>query len=133
MPRITVARARAIFREERPRFAAVYPRAAKATLTIVDSECLGRGTCASRDLAECFTDTGEVRLLRRALTSVARVRGLLRHELAHAADARIRERGREQRADDIAERVTGERIYYDAEGVQTLQRGTYPRPRHLHR
>ena len=133
MPRITVARARAIFRAERARFAAVYPRAARATLTIVDAECLGRGTCASRDLAECFTDTGEVRLLRRALTSEARATALIRHELSHVSDARIRERGKEQRADDIAERVTGERIFYDREGVQTRRRGTYPRPRDLHR
>jgi hypothetical protein len=132
MPRtVTIARARNIFREERRRFAAVYPRVANATLEIVDAPCLGDGACERRDLARCYPPTGEVHLLRRALTSEARVRGLLRHELAHAADRSWTRKGREQRADDIAERVTGQRVYYDHEDVQTTRRGTYPRPKRL--
>ena len=131
--RITVARARAIFREERKRFAAVFPRLARATLTIVDALCLEGGECEARDLARCFVADIEIELLRRALTSEARVRGLLRHELSHAADLRVLEPGREQRADDIAERVTGERVYYDRDDVQTTRHGTYPRPKRLRR
>lgn len=128
---ITSARAGAIFREERRRFAAVYPHVAKATLEIVNAQCLGDGTCERRDLARCYPPTGEVQLLRRALTSEARVRGLLWHELAHACDRSWTRNGREQRADDIAEQVTGHRVYYDADDVQTTRRGVYPRPKRL--
>ncbi len=131
--RITVARARAIFHEERERFAAVYPRLARATLVIVDAPCFDGGPCKPRDLARCYARDADVQLLRRALTSESRVRSLVRHELGHAADARVREPGREQRADDIAERVTGERVYYDRDDVQTTRRGAYPRPRRLPR
>ena len=133
---MTRARARAIFREECARFVAAFPRSRRirrAYLTIVDAPCFGRGPCAERDLAECFTDTGEVRLLRRALTSESRVRGLVRHELGHICDPAIDRAGREQRADDIAERATGRRVYYDRADVQTTRRGRYPRPAHLHR
>ena len=133
MAKVTPDGARAIFREERERFASVYPRVAKATLEIVNAQCLGDGSCERRDLARCYPPTCEVQLLRRALTSEARVRGLLRHELAHACDRSWTRKGREQRADDIVERVTGQRVYYDNDDVQSTRRGTYPRPKHLRR
>lgn len=63
----------------------------------------------------------------------ANVRGLIRHEFGHIVDPDPDARGREQRADDIAEWVTGRKIRYDAQDVQTTGRGRYPRPRYLHR
>jgi hypothetical protein len=40
--------------------------------------------------------------------------------------------GREQVADDIAERVTGQRISYDHDLVQTIGPGIWPRPLSIH-
>jgi hypothetical protein len=79
-------------------------------------------------------------------SSKSRVSAILRHELAHAAEFHIGEhelrkmaaldgetlpRGPERRADRIAEIIWDEPIYYDDILVQTLDRGTRPRPRHL--
>lgn len=57
--------------------------------------------------------------------------GILRHELGHAADAHLSQRGAERRADAIAERVTGSPIRYDRHDVQNAHRGTVGRPAHL--
>lgn len=57
---------------------------------------------------------------------------LLRHEIAHALlSYERRPHHTEQMADDLAEKLWGDRIYYDDRNVQTLARGTWPRPRHL--
>lgn len=79
-------------------------------------------------------------------SSKARVSAILRHELAHAIEFHIGENevrsmagrdghtlppGPERRADRIAEIIWGEPLYYDDILVQTLNRGTRPRPRHL--
>lgn len=79
-------------------------------------------------------------------SSKARVNAILRHELAHAIEFHIGEdavrgmagrdgyklpAGPERRADRIAEIIWGDPLYYDDILVQTLDRGTRPRPRHL--
>lgn len=76
----------------------------------------------------------------------ARIEAILRHELAHAIEFYLGERevrrlaeqdgyrlprGPERRADRVAEIIWGEPVYYDRDLVQTLERGTRPRPRHL--
>ena len=76
----------------------------------------------------------------------ARVDAILRHELAHAIEFHLGEDevrrlarrdghklppGPERRADRIAEIIWDHPIYYDDKLVQTLNRGTRPRPRHL--
>jgi len=60
-----------------------------------------------------------------------RIEALARHELAHAVqlwlgvpDGDHTERG----TDALAERLWGDRIYYDDDLVQTLQGGIHPRP-----
>jgi precorrin-2 methylase len=78
--------------------------------------------------------------------SESRIQAILRHELAHAlefevGEKRLREmaasdgkklhRGAERRADQVAEIIWGDPIFYDNIEVQTLDRGTYPRPIHL--
>lgn len=52
---------------------------------------------------------------------------LIRHELAHVLLWHRRHTERE--ADELAEEVFGQAIHYDACGVQTIGRGTRPRPR----
>lgn len=63
-----------------------------------------------------------------------RADGLIRHELAHAI---LLHNGvakhSEQDCDDMAERVWGGKIRYDADDVQTTGRGNWPRPCYLPR
>jgi hypothetical protein len=128
---ITLSRARAIFVSERRRFAKVYPRLARVSLNTYDADCF-LAPCKPRDLAQATDDRDGLRvhLLQRALTSEARVRGLLRHELGHLA---LHHGGSEQDADDVAEHVTRQKVRYDKDDVQTTGRGTWPRPKHLPR
>lgn len=115
----------------RSAFARRFPEVREATLTVVSSRCPTAGRCASRDLA--WMEGGHVFILRRALRRGDDVvAGLLAHELGHASDARVHEPGSEQRADDIAARVLGRKVWYDRNDVQTLGRGKWPRPLHLH-
>jgi len=72
---------------------------------------------------------------------LGRQEGLLRHEFGHAVEFYLQDRlpevlpglpkGIERRADQIAERIYGDPIYYDADLIQTISGGTRPRPRHL--
>jgi len=75
-----------------------------------------------------------------------RIQAILRHELAHAIEFHLGEkelralakesgyslpRGGERRADKVAEIIWGDPIFYDEILVQSLGKGTRPRPRHL--
>lgn len=122
------------FKIERDRFARVFPNVAHATLMVSPRACSPASRCVWRDFAWAFPDHGEVHLSHRVLSlPVENQIGLIRHELGHLADGHIAEPWAEQRADDLAERATGERIFYDARDLQTIARGQYPRPMHLHR
>ncbi len=122
-----------LFATELERFTRACPwMPRKATLRVVQRPCTLPGHCATRDLA--YASDATVTLLARALALPrANVVGLVRHELGHIADPWPTERDAEQRADDIAEFVTGVRVRYDRQLVQTVGTGTYPRPRRLHR
>lgn len=123
-----------LFLDERAAFAVVCPKAAQASLTVVDRPCSFAGhECRVRDVAYADCSTGEIVMLRRALRfPYENIVAVLRHEFGHICDPRVRFAGRERRADDIAEYVRGDRIYYDFRDVQTIRRGTWPRPSHLH-
>lgn len=123
---------RDLFVRERSRYAEVYPHAEDARLVIVDGMC-PEPPCQTRDFATTDMDTLVVSLSKRA-TKLRRdnVLGLIRHELGHVCDKSWRS-GAEQRADNIAERVTGEKIRYDHNFIQTIGAGTYPRPSWLPR
>jgi hypothetical protein len=63
----------------------------------------------------------------------SRIQAVMRHEIAHALfhhDENFNHS--EQDADDLAESIWGDRIYYDDDDVQTLDFGKYPRPEYLH-
>lgn len=129
-----------MFLRERAAFARVFPerRVAAARLVIVAGAC-PQPPCAPRDYADAGgpgrEQPGVIRVGRRILRlPVCQQRGLIRHELAHLADDRLSAPGAEQRADDIAEAVTGVRIRYGANDVQTTHAsGRWPRPRYLPR
>lgn len=123
-----------LFNAERNEFAKYFPKAREAQLAISNRECSIGGRCGLRDLGWAYDGDHTVTLLRRSLTLPDnRIVGLIRHELGHLADPYINEPGAEQRADDIAEMVSGQQIRYDADDIQTVGRGKYPRPLYLHR
>ena len=131
---MTPSDARRIFRRERDAFAFYFPHVARTKFIILNQQCTDGMHCKARDLAFAQIDPPSVSILRRALSlPIANLIGLIRHELGHVADERIHARGAEQRADDIAEYVTGHKIFYDTRDIQTVSRGKYPRPRYLHR
>ena len=123
-----------VFAVERARFAEFYPHVAGATVHVTDAPC-STDRCAYRDFAWCDPDTGEVWFSRRALRlPLGNIVGLIRHELGHLAEpGNFFWRPSEQHADDVAARVTGQTIRYDARDVQTVGPGKHPRPRYLHR
>lgn len=61
-----------------------------------------------------------------------RIEAILRHEFGHVLQLARGFGFAEREADQIAERLWGDTIYYDDEDVQTLIPGVTPRPRHLH-
>jgi len=124
-----------IFAQERKRFSAVFPHAIHIRLVILDRPCTTKKHCKFRDVALAWPDKSIIEILDRALSlSEANIRGLFRHELGHMCDVDVAKSSAEQRADDIARCVTGEKIRYDQNDIQTISKsGKYPRPRHLHR
>lgn len=129
---ITAAEARRVFRAQRAAFAGFHAPVILAKLYVVDRRCPEPGRCAYRDLA--WMQRGNVYLLRRALRMGRDVvAALLAHELGHAVDPWVWLPGSEQRADDIAEMVLGQRVRYTrVTRVQTFGPGLYPRPEGLH-
>ncbi len=126
--------AKRIFSRERRAFSRYFPHVSKTKLIILDQPCVDSEHCAERDLAYAIQSPPSVTMLRRSLSLPKHnVVGLIRHELGHVADRDLGLRGSEQRADDIAEYVTGKRIFYDQQDIQTTANGKYPRPRYLHR
>ena len=62
-----------------------------------------------------------------------RIKAIMRHEIGHAIFmSKGNHHHSEQQVDDLAERLWGDRLYYDHQDIQTLRRGQYPRPKHLH-
>lgn len=130
---ISKTQAMGLFLRERAVFSAVFPRAARSSLQVVDRRCLESG-CGIRNVADANVSTGRIRVVRRLLDMGESVFvGVIRHELGHICDSRIDAPEAEARADAIAMMVTGEAIRYDANLVQTTSSGEWPRPRWLHR
>jgi hypothetical protein len=87
---------------------------------------------SSRDCAEMDPNTGVISFHPDAgFLTRDQVTALIRHELAHVADDGLTEAG----TDKLAERVTGERIYYGPDDIQTTVAvgGQRPRPKRLPR
>ena len=87
-----------------------------------------------RNYAYCAWDGDKIKIvfapkIRNA--SRSRQDALIRHELAHGILQSADLTHTERECDGVAEEFWGDPIYYDSDDVQTLSRGTRPRPRHL--
>ena len=101
-------------------FAKRYPHVAKYKLAVIEAPCVSDDHCAPRDYAFCDPRRRVVGLHFRVFTRPRTVlRGLLYHELAHAADPSLGE----AETDALARRVTGKTIRYTPDGVQTIGKG----------
>ncbi len=87
-----------------------------------------------RDMAWADPNENTINICRRVLDlSYNTFLGLVRHEIGHLCDPFLGTSLCEQRADDIAELVTGNRISYSGpHRIQTIGDGEYPRPKTLH-
>jgi hypothetical protein len=88
-----------------------------------------------RDFAHCQRRPGGLIVVTIAPKLIGqpmyRVDALLRHELAHGLLLTLKQPHSERDCDRTAELVFGAPIRYDAEDVQTLGPGVWPRPSHL--
>lgn len=87
-----------------------------------------------RAVAWAIRENKTVNILNRALEfDEDTITGLIIHEIGHICDPFVSSGGCEQRADDIAELVTGRRVKYSKPYLlQTVGSGMYPRPKNLH-
>ena len=123
-----------VFSIERERFAGFYPQISRAILVVHIGKL--RPDSKLRDLGYAIVEDLQIHLSSLlADMSLANIIGIIRHELGHLCDTNpyIPNTGQEQLADDIAEFVSGQRIYYDKNDIQTIIPAKYPRPQYLHR
>jgi hypothetical protein len=115
-----------LFDNEKEPFVQAAPHARDVQLVVHRKHYLKRPS--KRDVAWYEPATRTINITKRVLAfQPPQIKALIRHEFGHVLD----ENGSEQRADDLAEWVTGEPIYYDRDDIQTLEMGTHPRPLHL--
>lgn len=128
---ITSRRLGQIFEHERSVFARTFPWVENVWIEIWPEHFIDR-PCA-RDLAWYDPSFLRVCVVRGILRHPEHtVRGIIRHELGHAADVNLKDAGRERRADQLAKKATGRPILYDANGLQSSSRGKPGRPKWLH-
>lgn len=83
-----------------------------------------------RDVAWADPRDRTVNFISRAMRfDINSIQALMRHEIAHLCDEFVDKENREQRADDIAFLVCGDKIRYDRKLIQTIEcSGVFPRP-----
>lgn len=132
-------RVAAIFAQERDQAATIFPRL--SCVILEKSKAAGKG--GARQFAYFdYRDfvLGVAPKLNKQ--SDDRIIALIRHELGHAVEALYAYSTVERRigvpiltperyADAVAEAIWGDTIWYDADDIQTLERGVSPRPRRL--
>jgi hypothetical protein len=128
---MTSARAHEIFRQEHQTFTHRFPWVADVRFYLRRKHI--EPNPSARDLGWWDPENRTVNLLRSSLTrSEGQIRGILRHELGHAAD-RSDAPGHERRADALARAATGRPIRYTRrESLQHVTHGKPGRPDWLH-
>lgn len=130
---MTPARLRAIFQEELALVNREFPRTRGVKLKVRAQHYLPASQRTSRDVAWYDPTTKTVSVVRDALgLPGSSLRGVIRHELGHAADRRIDDPECERRADRLSRQATGKPIRYDRHGLQNAEKGVARRPGWLH-
>jgi hypothetical protein len=129
IPESTVQR---MYATERAKFARLFPWVQNVRLVFLDRHFMENER--PRDIAWYERGERAIFVARKALRerSLNCIKGILRHELGHAADTRLDAPGCERRADRLAEVATGEPILYTEEGLQHATLGVPYRPDWLH-
>ena len=129
---MTEKQAQALFAKQLALFRR-YFKLAGVTLHVHDREFTP--DCSNfRDVAWADFNNSTINVCARVLTySKNTFLGLIRHEIGHLCDPFAGTEGCEQRADDIAAFVTGDKIRYSGPHIlQTIGSGMYPRPSTIH-
>ena len=129
---MTKKEAEKLFREQVDYFREYFPL---KSISLVFHDRFFTPDCNSyRDCAWAQKENMTVNVVKRVLDfSDNAIVALMRHEIGHLCDPFVESEGREQRADDIAELVFGDKIRYSGpHKLQTIGSGEYPRPKELH-
>lgn len=129
---MTKTQAEKLFREQLREFRKFFPL--RGVKFVVHNRFFTPGCDRFRDVAWASTDDNTINFCARVLDfSENTVTALMRHEIGHLCDTFRDTEGKEQRADDIAELVFGDKIRYSGpHKLQTIGEGQYPRPKELH-
>ena len=129
---MTKKRAENLFKEQLTVFRRFFPL---KNVSLVIHDRFFTPDCNSfRDAAWASTNDMTVNIVKRVLDfSDKTIIALFRHEIGHLCDPFVESDKKEQRADDIAELVFGDKIKYSGPyKIQTIGEGEYPRPDNLH-
>ena len=107
------------------------------TYILLDSPCVEKTSCKIRDIAQTnisFGNYAEMIYTDKILQDKYIAEAIVAHEFGHVIDPWLKDNveGKEKRADMLAELVTGNRIYYNKDKIQTFKRGVFPRPCGIH-
>lgn len=132
---MTEQQVKKVFADKLVVFRKYFPKQLVGVKLVVHDKQFTPGCNKFRDIAWADINLKTVNICRRVLNfSDNTIIGLLTHEISHLCDTAVESDNKEQRADDIAELVTGQRIKYSGPYMlQTIGEGVYPRPLGLHR
>ena len=130
---MTITDVKSIFNDINKSFAVFFTQ--KKLKLVIHNEVCSPEMHSVRDVAWADSRDMSVNIVKRVLDfSDDAIIALLRHEIAHSYDTYSALSGREQRADDLAELVCGDKIRYSGPMlIQTIGNGIYPRPLELPR
>jgi hypothetical protein len=113
-------------------FMIFFPHTLHVRVQLRTRHYLPKAELTARDLAWYDANTNTICILRSALKRGENVvRGIIRHELGHAADKNIEKKGSEARADRLAKQATRKPVRYTADGLQNAVYGKPRRPSYL--
>lgn len=107
------------------------------TYVLLEKPCIENNSCKIRDIAQTgisFGNYAEMIYTNKILQDRYIAEAIVAHEFGHVIDPWLKDnlQGKEKRADMLAELVTGNRIYYNKDKIQTFSKGEFPRPSGIH-
>lgn len=129
---MTKTQAEKLFKIQLEQFRKYFPL--KSVRLVVHDRFFTPDCYTYRACAWASTEEMTVNVVKRVLDfSDNAITALFRHEIGHLCDPFVDSDRKEQRADDLAELVFGDKIKYSGpHKMQTIGNGEYPRPKELH-